>query len=255
LHTGDLGEIDAEGFVRVTGRTQEILVTAGGKRVAPSSLEEHLTAHPLVDHAMVVGDGRPYLAALITLDPLAARQWATTRGSGTSPRSLAADPDLLADIRSAVDSANEQVSPAEAIRHFRVLPTAWSEDSGHLTPTAKIRRGAVYATSGTTSRRSTTEVAKRHLEGLACRGRERRTGQEDQAEATDSRSPLILSGPTLMIEAGMHAPPPFLRHACLQRATMEGLRCIRSWLTHPVGAGPPLTEGPWQSSSRSLRRC
>jgi long-chain acyl-CoA synthetase len=143
LHTGDLGEIDAEGFVRVTGRTQEILVTAGGKRVAPSILEEHLTAHPLVDHAMIVGDGRPYLAALITLDPLAARQWATTRGSGTSPRSLAADPALLVEIRSAVDAANEQVSPAEAIRHFRVLPTAWTEDSGHLTPTAKVRRHAV----------------------------------------------------------------------------------------------------------------
>ncbi len=143
LHTGDLGEIDAEGFVRVTGRTQEILVTAGGKQVAPSILEEHLTAHALVDHAMVVGDGRPYLAALITLDPMAARQWATIRGASTSPRSLAADPELLVEIRSAVDAANEQVSPAEAIRHFRVLPTEWSEDSGHLTPTAKIRRHAV----------------------------------------------------------------------------------------------------------------
>jgi long-chain acyl-CoA synthetase len=143
LHTGDLGEIDAEGFVRVTGRTQEILVTAGGKQVAPAILEEHLTAHALIDQAMVVGDGRPYLAALITLDPLAARQWATIRGSGTSPRSLAAHPELLAEIRSIVDAANEQVSPAEAIRHFRVLPTSWSEDSGHLTPTAKLRRVAV----------------------------------------------------------------------------------------------------------------
>ena len=143
LRTGDLGEIDAEGFVRVTGRTQEILVTAGGKRVAPRVLEEHLRAHTLIDQAMVVGDGRPYLAALITLDSVAARQWATSHGSSTSPRALAADPALLADIRATVDAANEQVSPAEAIRHFRVLPTSWTEDSGHLTATAKIRRQAV----------------------------------------------------------------------------------------------------------------
>jgi long-chain acyl-CoA synthetase len=143
LHTGDLGEIDGEGFVRVTGRQQEILVTAGGKHVAPGVLEERLRANPLIGQAMVVGDGRPYLAALVTLDPVAARQWATARGASTSPRTLATDTDLLTEVQHAVDAANGSVSQAEAIRHFRVLGTQWSEESGHLTPTAKLKRSVV----------------------------------------------------------------------------------------------------------------
>ena len=143
LQTGDLGEIDGEGFVRITGRAQEILVTAGGKQVAPGVLEEQLRANPLVDQVVVVGDGRPYLVALVTLRAVAARQWARVHGAGTSPRALATNPDLLAEIRASVDAANEQVSPAEAIRHFTVLPAAWTEASGHLTPTARVRRQAV----------------------------------------------------------------------------------------------------------------
>jgi long-chain acyl-CoA synthetase len=143
LHTGDLGEIDAEGFVRVTGRRREILVTAGGKQVAPGVLEEQLRSSPLVGQAMVVGDGRPYLAALVTLDPVAVRAWATSRGASTAPSALATDTDLLAEVQQAVDAANESVSQAEAIRHFRVLPTQWSEQSGHLTPTAKLKRQVV----------------------------------------------------------------------------------------------------------------
>lgn len=143
LHTGDLGEIDEEGFVRVTGRQREILVTAGGKHVAPAVLEEQLRASPLIDQAMVVGDGRPYLAALITLDDLAVRQWATARGASTSARALAADAGLVAEVQQVVDTANESVSQAEAIRHFRVLPAQWSEETGHLTPTAKLKRQVV----------------------------------------------------------------------------------------------------------------
>lgn len=143
LHTGDLGEIDEEGFVRVTGRQREILVTAGGKHVAPAVLEEQLRASPLIDQAMVVGDGRPYLAALITLDLPAVRQWAMTRGASTSVCSLAADADLLAQVQQVVDTANESVSQAEAIRHFRVLPAKWNEESGHLTPTAELKRQVV----------------------------------------------------------------------------------------------------------------
>lgn len=143
LHTGDLGEIDEEGFVRVTGRQQEILVTAGGKHVAPGVLEEQLWANPLIDQAMVVGDGRPYLAALVTLDQGAAQAWAQVRGVETSPRALATDADLLAEVQQAVDAANESVSQAEEIRHFRVLPVQWTEESGHLTPTAKLKRQVV----------------------------------------------------------------------------------------------------------------
>ncbi|RYU09623.1 AMP-dependent synthetase/ligase [Nocardioides iriomotensis] len=140
LRTGDLGEIDDEGFVRVTGRKKEILVTAGGKNVAPAPLEDRVRAHHLVSQCMVVGDGRPFIAALVTLDPDAVRTWAGHRGKPTSPAALVDDPDLLAEVQQAVDEANELVSQAESIRKFRVLATDWTEEEGHLTPSLKLRR-------------------------------------------------------------------------------------------------------------------
>jgi long-chain acyl-CoA synthetase len=143
LRTGDLGEIDDEGFVRVTGRKKEILVTAGGKNVAPAPLEDRVRAHHLVSQCMVVGDGRPFIAALVTLDPDAVRTWADHRGKSASPAALVDDPDLLAEVQHAVDDANELVSQAESIRRFRVLPTDWTEEEGHLTPSLKLRRSHV----------------------------------------------------------------------------------------------------------------
>ncbi|MBS43205.1 MAG: long-chain fatty acid--CoA ligase [Nocardioides sp.] len=143
LHSGDLGEVDDEGFVRVTGRTQEIIVTAGGKQVAPTALEDRLRAHPLVSQALVVGDGRPFVGALVTLDRDALAIWAEQHGLRGSPRDLAGHPDVVAAVQEAVDDVNAAVSQAESIRHVRVLPDDWSEERGQLTPSLKLRRNVV----------------------------------------------------------------------------------------------------------------
>jgi long-chain acyl-CoA synthetase len=144
LRTGDVGEIDDEGFVRVTGRKREILVTAGGKNVAPTLLEDGLRAHPLVSQCMVVGDGRPFVAALVTLDPEAVAPWARAHGKAEeSAAGLVDDPDLRAEIQVAVDAANRVVSQAEAIRGFTLLPRDWTEEAGELTPSLKLRRSVV----------------------------------------------------------------------------------------------------------------
>ncbi|WP_148575072.1 AMP-dependent synthetase/ligase [Nocardioides caldifontis] len=144
LRTGDVGEIDDEGFVRVTGRKKEILVTTSGKNVAAGALEERVRDHPLVDQCLVVGDGRPYVAALVTLDPEAYAGWAADRGL-RGPLSAHTDEEALrAEVQAAVDAANATVSQAEAIRRFEVLPDTWSEETGELTASLKLRRNVVH---------------------------------------------------------------------------------------------------------------
>jgi long-chain acyl-CoA synthetase len=143
LHTGDVGEIDEEGFVRITGRMKEILVTAGGKNVAPSVLEDRVRAHPLVSQCLVVGDGQPFIAALVTIDPEAYADWAV---GNSKPGTLADhldDPDLLAEVQHAVDDANAAVSRAESIRKFVILADDWTEEAGQLTPSLKLKRNVV----------------------------------------------------------------------------------------------------------------
>jgi long-chain acyl-CoA synthetase len=145
LRTGDIGELDDEGYLRVTGRKKELIVTAGGKNVAPAVLEDRVRAHPLVSQALVVGDGRPYVACLITLDPEALGPWLARRNrpADTSLAHLTTDPDLLAELQAAVDDANQAVSRAESIRRFRVLDTDFTEQAGYLTPSLKLRRNIV----------------------------------------------------------------------------------------------------------------
>ena len=143
FHTGDLGEIDDEGFVRITGRKKEILVTAGGKNVAPAVLEDRLRAHPLVDQCLVVGDGRPFIAALVTLDREAATAWAEQHGKPARLDALAVDPDLREALDEAVEDANKAVSKAESIRKFAVLTAEWTEEGGQLTPSLKLKRDVV----------------------------------------------------------------------------------------------------------------
>ena len=143
FHTGDVGEVDDEGFVRITGRKKEILVTAGGKNVAPAVLEDRLRAHLLVDQCMVVGDGQPFIAAVITLDPEAVPAWAEAHQKTGSVADLVDDPDLRAEIQTAVDEANKAVSKAEAIRKFAILPDSWTEEGGQLTPSLKLKRNVV----------------------------------------------------------------------------------------------------------------
>jgi long-chain acyl-CoA synthetase len=145
LCTGDIGELDNEGYLRVTGRKKELIVTAGGKNVAPAVLEDRVRAHPLVSQALVVGDGRPYVTCLITLDPEAIGPWLARRNrpADTSLANLTTDPDLLAELQAAVDDANKAVSRAESIRRFRVLDTDFTEQAGYLTPSLKLRRNIV----------------------------------------------------------------------------------------------------------------
>jgi long-chain acyl-CoA synthetase len=145
LHTGDLGELDEDGYLRVTGRKKDIIVTAGGKNVAPAVLEDRLRAHPLVSQCMVVGDGRPFVACLVTLDEEAIGPWQARHPSlaGASLAELAKAPELIAEIQSAVDDANKAVSRAESIRKFTVLPVDFTEQNGYLTPSLKVRRGVV----------------------------------------------------------------------------------------------------------------
>ena len=147
LRTGDSGTLDDEGFLRVTGRTKELIVTAGGTNVAPAVLEERIRANPLVSQALVVGDGRPYIACLVTLDPEALESWKQQprRPAGATPADLANDPELIAEIQLAVDDANKAVSRAESIRRFRILPADFTEASGQLTPSLKVRRNVVAA--------------------------------------------------------------------------------------------------------------
>lgn len=143
--TGDLGAVDDDGFLTITGRKKEIIVTAGGKNVAPAVLEDQLRAHPLISQAMVVGDARPFVGALITIDPEAFEGWKQRNGKAvdTSVGDLATDPDLLAEVDAAVKQANSAVSHAESIRKFRILPVDFTEDTGELTPTMKVKRKVV----------------------------------------------------------------------------------------------------------------
>ena len=145
FHTGDIGEIDADGYVTITGRKKELIVTAGGKNVAPAVLEDRLRAHPLISQCMVVGDKQPFIACLVTLDPEALPGWLKSkhRDESLSSAQLAQDPEVVAEIQSAVDEANKAVSKAEAIRKFEILFEDWTEAGGHLTPSLKLKRRVV----------------------------------------------------------------------------------------------------------------
>ncbi|TDO60772.1 long-chain acyl-CoA synthetase [Kribbella sp. VKM Ac-2571] len=148
FHTGDLGEFDVDGFIKITGRKKEILVTAGGKNVAPTMLEDQIRLHPLVSQCMVVGDGKPFIAALITIDPENIVPWATERGKPTDPAALTQDADLIAEVQKAVDDANASVSHAEAIKKFSILPIDWTQESGELSLKLSLRRHIVMEKHG-----------------------------------------------------------------------------------------------------------
>jgi long-chain acyl-CoA synthetase len=145
FHTGDLGQLDEDGYLRITGRKKEIIVTAGGKNVAPAVLEDRLRSHPLISQCMVVGDRQPFIAALITIDEEAWPQWLSAHGrpAGTDVANLREDPELRAEIQAAVDGANEAVSKAEAIKVFRILSQDFTESTGELTPSLKVKRTVV----------------------------------------------------------------------------------------------------------------
>jgi long-chain acyl-CoA synthetase len=144
LATGDIGELDDEGYLTITGRKKEMLITAGGKSVAPAPLENWLRSHPLISQCIVLGDGRPYVSALITLDPDGITHWRRMNGKHpVPPELLLGDAELTAVLQRAVDEANKLVSRPESIRRFAVLPVDFTEEAGHLTPSMKLRREAI----------------------------------------------------------------------------------------------------------------
>jgi long-chain acyl-CoA synthetase len=145
LHTGDVGVLDDDGFLTITGRKKDLIITSAGKNVAPAVLEDRLRAHWLVSQCLVVGDARPYVAALVAGDPETFAQWKAEKGKPETATmaELRDDPDLRSEIQVAVDDANKAVSHAEAIKKFAILGEDFTEASGQLTPTLKVRRYVV----------------------------------------------------------------------------------------------------------------
>ena len=145
FRTGDLGSFDDEGFLTITGRKKEIIVTAGGKNVAPAALEDPIRANPIVGQVVVVGDKKPFIAALVTLDPEMLPTWLANNGLPADMKleDAARNETVRAEVQRAIDRANKQVSRAESIRKFTILPTEWTEASGHLTPKLSIKRNVI----------------------------------------------------------------------------------------------------------------
>ncbi|PKV85331.1 long-chain fatty acid--CoA ligase [Streptomyces sp. TLI_146] len=145
FHTGDIGTLDEDGYLAITGRKKEIIVTAGGKNVAPAVIEDRIRAHALVAECMVVGDGRPFVGALVTLDEEFLSHWAADHGkpAGSTAAALREDAELLAEVQRAVDDGNAAVSKAESVRKFRILTSQFTEEAGHITPSLKLKRNVV----------------------------------------------------------------------------------------------------------------
>lgn len=145
FRTGDIGELDAEGFLKITGRKKEIIVTSGGKNVVPALLEDQIRADAIVSQCVVIGEQRPFIAAIITLDEEALPQWGKAHGlsEGTTVAAAAKHPTVIAAVQAAVSRANSSVSAAEAIKQFRIVDTDFTETSGHLTPSMKVKRAQV----------------------------------------------------------------------------------------------------------------
>jgi long-chain acyl-CoA synthetase len=143
--TGDIGAFDSEGFLTITGRKKEIIVTAGGKNVAPAALEDPIRANPIVGQVVVVGDQKPFISALVTLDSEMLPTWLGNNNLPTdmSLTDAAKNPAVRAEVQRAIDAANANVSRAESIRKFTILDTEWSEASGHLTPKMSIKRNVI----------------------------------------------------------------------------------------------------------------
>jgi long-chain acyl-CoA synthetase len=145
LHTGDIGEIDSEGFIKITGRKKDIIITAGGKNITPANLEADIKQHPLVSQCVVVGDRQPYLVALVTLDPEEAAAYAKEHGLQDTPEQLAANADVKASIEAHVEEINKNYARVEQVKKIAILKQDLSQETGELTPTLKVKRAVVTA--------------------------------------------------------------------------------------------------------------
>ncbi len=145
LHTGDIGEIDSDGYLSITGRKKDIIITAGGKNITPANLEAEIKQHPLVSQCVVIGDRRPYLVALVTLDPEAALAYAGEHELPADPEALASSAEVRASIQAHVDQINEKFARVEQVKKITILPRDLSQEGGELTPTLKVKRNVVAA--------------------------------------------------------------------------------------------------------------
>ena len=147
LHTGDLGDIDEDGFISITGRKKDLIITAGGKNVSPGLLEAAVMTSPVVNQCLVIGDRKPFVAALVTLDLADANAWLKSQGAQEESdlASLARNPIVHTEVERAVNRANEGVSRAESIRKFEILPDEFTQDNGMLTASLKTRRAQIVA--------------------------------------------------------------------------------------------------------------
>jgi long-chain acyl-CoA synthetase len=143
LHTGDIGEIESDGFIKITGRKKDIIITAGGKNITPANLEAEIKQHPLVSQCVVVGDRRPYLVALVTLDPEEAVKYAEENNLPEDPAQLAQNPDVKAAIEAHVEKINQNFARVEQVKKISILPHDLSQETGELTPTLKVKRAVV----------------------------------------------------------------------------------------------------------------
>jgi long-chain acyl-CoA synthetase len=145
LHTGDVGELDDDGYLKIIDRKKELIITSGGKNLSPANIEGLLKEHPLIGQALVYGDDRPYVVALIVLDHELVPAWAARKGLPGDLAALAASEEVLAEVRLAVDAANQRLSRIEQVKRFELLPVEWTAESEELTPTLKLRRRIVHA--------------------------------------------------------------------------------------------------------------
>jgi long-chain acyl-CoA synthetase len=144
MHTGDIGELDADGFLKITDRKKELIITSGGKNVSPAQIEYELQRHPLIGQACAIGDRRHYVTALIVLDPEVTPKWARARGiEAPSLADLALHREVLAEVERGVAEANSHLARVEQVRRFKVLPSEWTAQTGELTPTMKRRRRVI----------------------------------------------------------------------------------------------------------------